>query len=1659
MNKKFSTLVAALLASGGLFYAVDAMILPAGDGVAQYVTMNVRSTVGGDDYSIATGTLPSDLSTVAVWSLEGSGSTWYLKTVDEEGNAKSYLCLDGDNVVLKKAAEAGDKLVITALEAVGDKYVAKTSGNKYLTISGEKLVLDDAKAAGLALFKEEGKMVVDELSALSDLVIATPKVVVDAWVKNKNASVKANAATDAALGTAEGEACASASAYGGSQTHVAVTQINGDYYALQVVDGNVFAQKNVENNAIEYVSAKDLVKARAELTLAGDGRVSIGSSETFVAASGIVLSGGDQKAYITNNTLNGDMREAVLTALTTVAWNGSGNYYLLGAADISDVSATSIALKFTPASVPTLSEDHTQNFADLVKWTVSGTEGSRAIYSGHYNLQAATIGDNAVVTLAPSAATPVEKEKVTLDTDGAIKVGGKFLYYYSGSYKINATVAADNRLYFYSDENTIVTDIATVSGCVISTKKATIAPDVTGVNEINQKDATPADNLPGLDNATVATDGKVTAVTEKDGKLTVAAPFYFKNGTTYLSVVVEKDGTFALATGDKEIKDAEPTAAQSASASWKLEDGKLISVASERAGKPVALGTSTTTKSGATFVVAPVDKAPTITIAEGNITFSGNEKTETAGALYVSATSQNIAGSVSTSDGIVIGGTQKSDAQKLYTSVPSGYALVGVQQADESMEYLYTDADGNVSTKAFDGSDYKGYLWKVSETNDNNKVFYYTFTSLQMKGGKAIQWLMIDGTAQLTGGVKYEGQGFTLSHKTGVITEDGEASNEPDAKNAVIGFYEAPMALVINDQLNDILKPGFEMTIAIEKDSKDVIENSNIFSGKMYQKETSTGNSTYVLWDNKDAKDAAAKMLVLNKAKISGDNAVGAFAWVSQKEYDKDLTGDKNYVNTFKFMYDLSNPSTDVIAKMMVGDYTVSVLEVDKKFYLTSVIKVTDLTKLPYIKLGSDNVYPVKNLLGKLWNISYADTKVNANADDEAYKLNGIVAVTYDKDGKEYAWDKTANLNAGGWVAKSITSVADYVASSTVAESAPEAQWMVTEANLGTNTFTLTNRENPAVKITGIQLRLRDGNKFEVYITPTATSASTSESNLKGTNNDIVYLTESVKKDNFQGYMQTTENTLRSNNYFLGQYHAIGGNHNAYFVENHDNSHQIGAVADQTKADKWKLHFGMKQDDNKKYTKVDTVYVITAFATLNKDGNGLESDAKKIKRDTLAILPYAFQKVSNREFVTFDATPKFNFYACDEKNKDNENQSAKRFALKVKPNGYNFVEISGTEEDAVLSADKMYLANSAENGSLERMQTYAADNNSVMVVEAADASEYHKIAIEWGDTISLFRNENNSQVLYEKRDAKSVVEKDTLSFLNIDNTNQFSVNPAIFADTAYINRWDADGVLNTTYQYLLAVNPSFGLHTENCEIPGHDPIIGGIDTVYGRFLVNLIDTANVYGVNHIHNNWYVNENEAGEKLAKLSFVEGFHTNDTLYVTRQGGETVKIGMTDPAFNVAKFAFRYVDSDAKTFKIQTQFKSYLGDNKSYETAEEFAKAYANGVGTVSDEGYLKWINGTVVVTNGYENGDVFGIEENVKRNPVANEDVTVSSISVIASEGKVIINGAAGKKVTISNVLGQTIANTVLSSDNATISAPAGIVVVAVEGEAAVKAIVK
>ena len=106
---------------------------------------------------------------------------------------------------------------------------------------------------------------------------------------------------------------------------------------------------------------------------------------------------------------------------------------------------------------------------------------------------------------------------------------------------------------------------------------------------------------------------------------------------------------------------------------------------------------------------------------------------------------------------------------------------------------------------------------------------------------------------------------------------------------------------------------------------------------------------------------------------------------------------------------------------------------------------------------------------------------------------------------------------------------------------------------------------------------------------------------------------------------------------------------------------------------------------------------------------------------------------------------------------------------------------------------------------------------------------------------------------------------------------------------------------------------------------------------------------------------------------------------------------------------------------------------------------------------DKNYLSYLNGILVLGNRAQ-AQLFAIND-TKLAPTDNDNVAVSEVSVIASEGKVTINGAAGKKVVISNMLGQVKANTILASDNETIAVPAGVVIVAVEGEEAVKAMVE
>ena len=354
------------------------------------------------------------------------------------------------------------------------------------------------------------------------------------------------------------------------------------------------------------------------------------------------------------------------------------------------------------------------------------------------------------------------------------------------------------------------------------------------------------------------------------------------------------------------------------------------------------------------------------------------------------------------------------------------------------------------------------------------------------------------------------------------------------------------------------------------------------------------------------------------------------------------------------------------------------------------------------------------------------------------------------------------------------------------------------------------------------------------------------------------------------------------------------------------------------------------------------------------------------------------------------------------------------------------------------------------------MQMYAGDANALMFVNKVYAPEYRKLVADAAlDTITIYRGDNEHQVVYEKKNKDAVVNGDTLSFLNVDNDVQFTnINPALYADSAYVNRGE-----NTRWQYLLAVNVE---HVEGYYCPDHgfrpeDTCEHSKWVSYnkGRYLINMIDTANIYGKTAgIHNNPYINETEEGNQCAKLSFVDAIHVladgvdpemADKLYVINgtEKGDTSVIDLGSDALNVAKFAFKYTDSmESDEFKIQTQWKDY--NPTTYGT---------NDYAAPTENGYLRWVNGCIVVDNGYEKGDVFNMNEDETRTPTENEEVSAeeATVSVVATDGAVIVKGAEGKNVIVSTILGKVVANEVVNSDNETIAAPAGIVVVSVDGE--------
>ena len=189
----------------------------------------------------------------------------------------------------------------------------------------------------------------------------------------------------------------------------------------------------------------------------------------------------------------------------------------------------------------------------------------------------------------------------------------------------------------------------------------------------------------------------------------------------------------------------------------------------------------------------------------------------------------------------------------------------------------------------------------------------------------------------------------------------------------------------------------------------------------------------------------------------------------------------------------------------------------------------------------------------------------------------------------------------------------------------------------------------------------------------------------------------------------------------------------------------------------------------------------------------------------------------------------------------------------------------------------------------------------------------------------------------------------------------------------------------------------------------------------GKFLYNAADSA----VNLVNGADYIINNDKSK--CRMIFKAGSYADNLLVTTINGKETTVAEKAD--------ALKKYVGGLNNFK----FRIVKSEDEGYYFIRPVGK----------DGSYVQNLNGELTTTT--DKKEALRVEVEAMEAPTSNESVSASEVAVVAQNGSVVVKNAAGKNVVVSTILGQVVANEVLTSDNATINVPAGIVVVAVEGE--------
>ena len=400
-----------------------------------------------------------------------------------------------------------------------------------------------------------------------------------------------------------------------------------------------------------------------------------------------------------------------------------------------------------------------------------------------------------------------------------------------------------------------------------------------------------------------------------------------------------------------------------------------------------------------------------------------------------------------------------------------------------------------------------------------------------------------------------------------------------------------------------------------------------------------------------------------------------------------------------------------------------------------------------------------------------------------------------------------------------------------------------------------------------------------------------------------------------------------------------------------------------------------------------------------------------------------------------------------------------------------------------------------------KVQLLNETRTSAFAVKVMDAPLYRRfnnVELEGNvgdapDTLRFYEKYRGEYLQMEANE-NFIVDKD-VKYLGIDDASKSEVGLSFIVDTAWVNRGlgyikpqylisiDRDDIAGTPGQACTEEGPHFD-HEGNVTDAEHcvhaTPATPAMN--FGWYLVNFQDSTNTSTtVDKDAYKW------AG--YTRAGFVKAIHYGDKLYVLRdqfkgiqkadineallekieaanktivaKGQAPYVVDLTGDNHKYVTWSMRYINpgTEDQSFLMESMKREDRPDGtKEPDIAPEYAA-------------WLKMQNGCLVLSkpsessfsNAKTGGDdalIFDVEF-VENDEIAteNESINATEVSVIATDGGVYIKNAAGKNVVVTTILGQIVANEVLTSDNATIAVPAGIAIVSVDGEEAVKVSVK